>query len=473
LLGAWVRSSQQAIVASTPSLPEPTPNTQKSITAQLPNLSLNKPRAKGNGSFNSAGFTQPGETGMGDPGPDAQFGTTPLPASSLQAKAETIIGRGLAYPSFNSRQFDSQVALYQKYLELNGAPDVLIVGSSRALRGIDPLALKAALADQGYPGLKIFNFGINGATTQVVDLIIRQVLPQDKLPKLILFADGARAFNSGRRDITYNGIVASEGYQTLLAGTPPIPGATGIGTADRALQPSDQTPVASGETATLVDRYRQINEVLNQQLASISTIYSQRDRLLTKLKTQLATLLPSHFSASEEMMATSDSLINSSPVASAATTATGPGADFQSLLDINGFLPLSVQFNPTTYYQKYARVSGDYDSDYESFNLQGGQTEALVALAQYAKTHQVPLVFVNLPLTREYLDPVRKRHEEAFQQHMLQLAPQIGLTYRDLSGALSTRPSYFSDPSHLNRYGAYEVSRRLAQDVMIPWQRTK
>jgi hypothetical protein len=29
--------------------------------------------------------------------------------------------------------------------------------------------------------------------------------------------------------------------------------------------------------------------------------------------------------------------------------------------------------------------------------------------------------------------------------------------------------SSFSDPSHLNRYGAIKVSQRLAQDPMIPW----
>ena len=97
----------------------------------------------------------------------------------------------------------------------------------------------------------------------------------------------------------------------------------------------------------------------------------------------------------------------------------------------------------------------------------------MIAIAQYAQSQKLPLVFVNLPLTQEYLDPSRKRHEEAFQQHMLSLAPEFGFIYRDLSSALATQPDYFSDPSHLNRYGAYAVSQRLAQDVMIPWQVAK
>lgn len=72
-------------------------------------------------------------------------------------------------------------------------------------------------------------------------------------------------------------------------------------------------------------------------------------------------------------------------------------------------------------------------------------------------------------MTKEYLDAPRRRYEEQFQQQMLKLAPQLGFIYRDLSQALIDKSDYFSDPSHLNRYGGYEISRRLVQDVMIPW----
>jgi hypothetical protein len=92
----------------------------------------------------------------------------------------------------------------------------MIVGSSRALRGVDPVALRKELAAMGYEDISIFNFGINGATAQVVDLVIRQVLEPDQLPRLIIWADGARAFNSGRVDVTFNAIVASPGYRDLL-----------------------------------------------------------------------------------------------------------------------------------------------------------------------------------------------------------------------------------------------------------------
>jgi hypothetical protein len=198
---------------------------------------------------------------------------------------------------------------------------------------------------------------------------------------------------------------------------------------------------------------------MNRWFGSFFLSYGQRDRVKSLLRDKLVSFLP------EDKSAASSTSQNAAGNALDLVTPDG-----KSLVDINGFLPLSVQFNPVTYYQKYARVSGAYDSDFESFNLDGAQTQALVALVQATQARNISLVFVNLPLTREYLDPVRQSYEDAFQQHLLGLAPQLGLIYRNLNGVPElNRTDYFSDPSHLNRYGAYEVTRRLAQDAMIPW----
>ncbi|NJN73209.1 MAG: hypothetical protein HC799_10605 [Limnothrix sp. RL_2_0] len=125
------------------------------------------------------------------------------------------------HPSFDSPMLDEKLALYQKRVLESGVPDILIVGSSRALRGLDPLALQAFLMEQGYPRLDIFNFGLNGATVQVFDLLLRQIIPAEQLPQLIIWADGSRAFNSGRKDITYDIIANSAGFQKLQDGTFP------------------------------------------------------------------------------------------------------------------------------------------------------------------------------------------------------------------------------------------------------------
>lgn len=479
LLGRWIQPlvAQDSAPTKPVSVPSPSPLVVSPPPSQPPAVPLNKPKAQNWDSFNASGFTQPGSTVVSPPAKEKPTNSpTPLPASPLQAKADQLPDFKVDYPTFNSRQLDRQLVVYQRYLEVNGPPDVLIVGSSRALRGIDPAQLKAALVEQGYAGVKIFNFGINGATVQVVDWLIRQVLPQEKLPKLILFADGARAFNSGRPDLTYNGILASQGYRMLAAGTPPI-----AGTITAKAAPAQSHPSGGNATHSVTENsptppsnpYQALNDSFNKALGGFSVAYSQRDRLKTRLREQFMAWLPQQDLSSKSLIASSDSLINSSSPPAAATSAPSLASDGEGMIDIEGFLPLSVQFNPVTYYQKYARVPGDYDTDYEAFSLQGSQTEALMNLAQFAKTRQIPLVFVNLPLTQEYLDPIRRQHEQAFQAHLLSLAPQLGIAFRDLSEALITQSNYFSDPSHLNRYGAYEVSRRLAQDVMIPWQVTR
>ncbi|NJN49729.1 MAG: hypothetical protein HC805_08165 [Alkalinema sp. RL_2_19] len=125
------------------------------------------------------------------------------------------------FPSLSTPQIDRQLELYLRYLAQEGRPDVLIVGSSRALQGVDPVALQTALATAGYPKLKVFNFGINGATAQVVNLQLNRLLKPEQWPRVIVWADGVRAFNSGRLDRTYRNIQVSQGFQKLQTGSTP------------------------------------------------------------------------------------------------------------------------------------------------------------------------------------------------------------------------------------------------------------
>ncbi|MEB3294772.1 MAG: hypothetical protein VKJ24_16575 [Synechococcales bacterium] len=118
-------------------------------------------------------------------------------------------------PSFNSPQLDQQIRTYQRYLAANGRPDFLIVGSSRALQGVDPIALEKALAELGHSNRRVYNFSINGSTAQVVAFKLEQLLLPEQLPRMIIWADGARAVNSGRRDRTFANILNSPGYRQL------------------------------------------------------------------------------------------------------------------------------------------------------------------------------------------------------------------------------------------------------------------
>jgi hypothetical protein len=373
---------------------------------------------------------------------------TPIQAADTQITAE-ILAESPSLPTFNSRQFDDKLKLYYRFIQENGKPpDVLVLGSSRALRGVDPVALNESIAKLGNRDITIFNFGINGATAQVSDLLVHQILTPEQLPRLILWADGARAFNSGGTDVTYNGIVASEGYQQLMAGTFPFPQDVG--------STPPQQAVSSINTS-LNTSYESLDRWLSDRLAQVSGTYEDRDRLKHSLQTGFTQLVPVPAMQNER-------------VSSPNSASLGSSDSNQPLVNPDGFLSLAVQFNPATYYQKYSKVTGQYDSDYEKFQIAGRQETALRSLLQYAQSQDVPVVFVNLPLTEDYLDPFRREYEQTFREFMVELAlQQPNLTFRDLGDLWTTRYSYFSDPSHLNRYGAYAVSQRLAQDPLIPW----
>lgn len=426
---------------------------------------VNWPKSEENsGVFNASGFTQQitGET---------EFFTPPSPRGAEK----------FTYPSFNSQQMDDQLAIYAQYVALYGVPDVLIVGSSRALRGIDPEHLHRQLGPR-YANLRIFNFGINGATAQVVDFLVRELLGPKQLPRLIIWADGARAFNSGRSDRTFQMITASPGYRELQFGSPPaiLPPET---KSDNSLISLTSTLAERAKKGiSFSDAYQQLDRWLNEQVGSLSATYSQRQELHNLFAHHLRRF--SHaISKQQKSAASSPSLSCQSPYTnidpslpceSPGEAANNPLAaitisDRKSISNFNGFLPLKIQFNPQTYYQQYAFVAGDYDADYESFNLTGQQTTATINLLNFLNEHQVPLVFINTPLTGDYLDLVRRQHEVAFQKYMIGLALQYGFIFRDFAQEWPNEYEYFSDPSHLNALGAQRVADRLSQDPLIPW----
>lgn len=371
------------------------------------------------------------------------------------ARAAILAAARTTNPSFNNRLLDEKLALYQQHVQQWGAaPDILIVGSSRALRGIDPETLKQHVLKQHVPAalkadrdLTIFNFGVNGATAQVVELLLGQILTPDQLPKLILWADGARAFNSGRPDRTFEAIQESVGYTRLEAGQ--FPNQT----------PSKDTVVVD-ETSTVPftelhknvhRRYQGVNRTTSQLVNHLSFSHGQRPVLHDWLRSHLST-------------ASLPFLLNISPDAEALDLSP------QEAITAQGFLPLDRQFDPPTYYTQHPKVSGDYDTDYTAFTLTGRQLEATQNLLQYLQEQSIAVVFVNLPLTTDYLDATRQDYEQDFTDKMQAIAQDTPLVFRDLAQAWVNNYTAFSDPSHLNRYGAAQVSEQLAQDLDIPWQ---
>lgn len=362
--------------------------------------------------------------------------------------------------SFNSDVLDQQLQLYLSYIAAVGPPDILIVGSSRALQGVDPKKLKQSLAVIGYSGLTIFNFGINGATAQVIEYQLRRLLTPQQLPQMIIWADGVRAFNDGRIDKTFNAIVASEGNKMLAAGIRPqlsedqpqttricykLPSSCKANFSSELSIKSEELVLNIGYS-TVDSREKEILPILKTEGKSCKGIFCSLPKVVAEISAQTQHQISSELTLAQ----------NSLP-------------ELENTIDSNGFLAFSERYNPNTYYRNRPLVSGTYDSDYHNFNLEGKQIKSLISIANFAKMRKIPLVFINLPLTEDYLDSVRSMYEDKFRQKMQDIALKNGFIFRDLSQLWPNRNDYFFDPSHLNRYGAIAVSEELAIDWDIPW----
>jgi hypothetical protein len=332
------------------------------------------------------------------------------------------------FPSFNSDQLDRQLQRYIAYVEQKGTPDILIVGSSRALQGVNPLALQQTLQQQGYGEQKVFNFGINGATAQVVDWLLHQLLSANHLPRLLIWADGSRAFNSGRIDHTFNKIKASAGHRQLLAGKRPLNSASSglkLGQVCIDLLPQ---PLSSA------------NSSANSLTGNSPSGFNPKPRSTFACRQPIKIVVRPVSASSEQ-------------------------PNFNQL-EALGFQVVNTQFSPNQYFQRYPRVSGAFDADYRNFNLNGPQTAALENVTRFANTHQIPLILVNLPLTATHLDRTRRLREEQFRQQMRRTARLSRFTFIDLSTEESLMQNrYFADPSHLNRDGAVAVAQALGNQL--------
>ncbi|NJN20255.1 MAG: SGNH/GDSL hydrolase family protein [Leptolyngbya sp. RL_3_1] len=295
---------------------------------------------------------------------------------AIAQRQSEFASRPTVFPSVGSPVLDEQLGVYLSYVATFGPPDVLILGSSRALQGLDPQVLETALSRQDLPTVRVYNLGVNGATAQVINFLLQQVLSPEQLPKLLLWAGGSRAFNSGRVDRTFAAMLASPGYQALRQGQRP------------ALEPN-APPNANPIPISAINGY--------------------------------------------------------------------------------GFLSVADRFDPQTYYRSYPRVSGQYDGAYQPFELRGVQTSALRAIARFAQASNLPLVFVNLPLSNDYLDDTRLRYERQFQQYLRQEAQAGNFTIVDWLEQWRGQNQFFADPSHPNQAGAVQLAQRLAQTAVIAW----
>ena len=337
--------------------------------------------------------------------------------------------------NFNIARFNEKLALLDwKTTTRKRSPDIIIVGSSRALRGVEPSAFEKELLNKGFKDLNVFNLGLDGATAKVVNLQITQILPRPQLPRMIIWADGLRAFNSSRTDITYDEITASSGYKQL-----------------------QQTLKEQGINPDPLVTNKESTKNLSSPIAqAFNTIFAT-----TNNRQDVRNSLVKSFDRNTHLLSNSEAIIAATTPATAAT------------LDKQGFVAFDVVFDPKTYFQKYPQVPGDYDLDYRNFDTNGSQFDAFANVVDFCRRNNIQLVVVNMPLHTTYLDPIRTQYEATFNGRMQELSSREGFTYLDLSQTIPYKSELFSDPSHLNKQGAIAIAQMLAQSSKIPWQSLK
>jgi hypothetical protein len=337
--------------------------------------------------------------------------------------------------NFNISRFNEKLALLDwKTTTRKRSPDIIIVGSSRALRGIEPSTLEKELRNKGFKDISAFNLGLDGATAKVVNLQITQILPRPQLPRMIVWADGLRAFNSSRSDITYDEITASSGYKQLQQTLK-----------EQGINPD---PLVTNKEST-----KNLSSPIAQAFTNIFATTNNRQDVRNSLVKS--------FDRNTHLLSNSEAIIAATTPATAAT------------LDKQGFVAFDVVFDPKTYFQKYPQVPGDYDLDYRNFDINGSQFDAFANVVDFCRRSNIQLVVVNMPLHTTYLDPIRTQYEATFNGRMQELSSREGFTYLDLSQAIPYKSEFFSDPSHLNKQGAIAIAQMLAQNSKIPWQSLK
>ena len=337
--------------------------------------------------------------------------------------------------NFNIALFNEKLALIDwQITNKQRSPEVLIVGSSRALRGIEPSTLEKALINNGYKGISVFNLGIDGATAKVVNLQITQILSRPQLPRMIIWADGLRAFNSNRNDPTYDEITASNGYKQVQEN---------LRNKGTNLDPLSTNGVIATKSASPIAQ-------------AIDIIFATSSK-----RQEVRTSLVKNFDRNTHMLSNSEALI----AANMPSTVTA--------LDSKGFVAFDVIFDPNTYFQKFPQVPGDYDLDYRNFETKGTQFEAFANVVDFCRRNNIELLVVNMPLHSSYLDAIRSRYEATFNHRMEELSRREGFTYLDLTQSIQNQAELFSDPSHLNKQGAIAIAQKLAQNPKIRWQSLK
>jgi hypothetical protein len=109
---------------------------------------------------------------------------------------------------------------YWDYLRSEPRSSVLLLGNSRTLHGLRPWDVQAALERAGV-GLKVHSLATGGGFPPFYDLLVRRMIPKDKLPRAVILGLSPRDVNrlEGRAKRNLGYLTGSPAYQARFTDT--------------------------------------------------------------------------------------------------------------------------------------------------------------------------------------------------------------------------------------------------------------
>jgi hypothetical protein len=290
-------------------------------------------------------------------------------------------------------------------------PDVLLMGMSRVAVGLDPDVLEEEIAQAAGSRVRVLNLGIAAGTIDLQYLVLKNVIPADRQPAVIVYG-------------------LSEGELNSLLGGPSRSPASRLPYYALLLRPDDFRLYAG---PALDDK---VSFLLKQAVP----LYRDRELVRDALSIQFNPDDPSHrFYA--------------------------PGPEHWTPPP-NGFRPIA-HGTGTTADVEFARR--EYGSSLQQFAFSGPQADRLRDFIALAQARGIKVVLVNMPVTplhRTFWG--RPELVESYLRLVRGVAREFGVPLLDLytAGDTSISPQYYFDTHHLDEVGAAILSRMLGREYL-------
>lgn len=137
--------------------------------------------------------------------------------------------------------------------------------------------------------------------------------------------------------------------------------------------------------------------------------------------------------------------------------------DYQ--VENNGFVPADAGFSKLSNTEKQQTAEARFRAHFDKFPAMDSlQVAALSGIAEICKNNNVRLLLLSYPVSDEYLRCAENKRGLEKVKHLADSVKGRHL-HADFSRFFSGKPDCFSDPDHLNPFGAQLLSRHLKQTL--------